>query len=301
MEKSKRCTILVNSCDAYDDLWEPFFKLFSIMWSDCPYDVVLNTESKSYSYPRLDIKTFSHYKPDKKISWGKRFRYHLSQIKTEYVVNMLDDFFLQSPPNTAYLERLMDYMDKDQNVATFSFGECVDENNQTFEPFSDFYERPSRGAYKYNLQAGIWKTKKLYSSIKPFESPWEWEVAGNIRSFEDGKKYLTLRDAKKTNIIQYGFSYGEAWGVFRGKWVTDSVNDLFEKYDINIDFSKRSVFKPNEINLFEKERLFKKITRRWHLLRSLEFNIKFIINYTGGIKAYVRKKRATNKRNSTDI
>ncbi len=39
-------TVLINSCDAYSDLWEPFFKLFSIYWPDCPYEIVLNTEYK---------------------------------------------------------------------------------------------------------------------------------------------------------------------------------------------------------------------------------------------------------------
>ena len=32
MNNKNDVTILVNSCDKYEDAWEPFFKLFSIQW-----------------------------------------------------------------------------------------------------------------------------------------------------------------------------------------------------------------------------------------------------------------------------
>ena len=48
-------TILVNSCDKYEDAWEPFFKLFSIQWPECPYKIILNTESKNFSCDYLSV------------------------------------------------------------------------------------------------------------------------------------------------------------------------------------------------------------------------------------------------------
>ena len=41
----KNLTILVTSCDKYSDLWIPFIKLFRKFWSDCPYKLVLISES----------------------------------------------------------------------------------------------------------------------------------------------------------------------------------------------------------------------------------------------------------------
>ena len=55
------CTLLVNSCDAYSDLWEPFFKMLGVHWPDCPYPIVLNTESKAFKHVAFDVKTFSLY------------------------------------------------------------------------------------------------------------------------------------------------------------------------------------------------------------------------------------------------
>ena len=39
--KKGEVTILVNSCDLYEDTWYPFFKLLQLQWPECPYKVVL--------------------------------------------------------------------------------------------------------------------------------------------------------------------------------------------------------------------------------------------------------------------
>jgi len=49
-------SIFVNTSDNFEDCWDPFFKLFSIFWPNCPFPIVLNTETKDYSYPGLNIR-----------------------------------------------------------------------------------------------------------------------------------------------------------------------------------------------------------------------------------------------------
>ena len=44
----------------------------------------------------LDIKTFNLYKPNETVAWGKRMKDTLNRISTEYVIILLDDFFLKS-------------------------------------------------------------------------------------------------------------------------------------------------------------------------------------------------------------
>ncbi|HYO76959.1 MAG TPA: hypothetical protein VE010_10890, partial [Thermoanaerobaculia bacterium] len=45
--------ILVASCDAYADVWSPFFTLFFRHWSDCPYPIHLGTNFESFDDPRV--------------------------------------------------------------------------------------------------------------------------------------------------------------------------------------------------------------------------------------------------------
>lgn len=43
-------TIIVNSCDKYEDAWNPFFKLMEIHWPKSDkYQIILNTENKDYT------------------------------------------------------------------------------------------------------------------------------------------------------------------------------------------------------------------------------------------------------------
>lgn len=49
-------SILINTCDKFEDCWNPFFKLWSIFWKDCKGHIFLNTEYKDFSYPGLNIK-----------------------------------------------------------------------------------------------------------------------------------------------------------------------------------------------------------------------------------------------------
>lgn len=48
MLNSKKCSLLINTCDNYEDTWIPFFSLLSNYWGECPYSIYLNTEEKIY-------------------------------------------------------------------------------------------------------------------------------------------------------------------------------------------------------------------------------------------------------------
>ena len=94
-EFKNNVTLLLTSCDSYEDLWDNFFKLLTINWPNFDLNVVLNTESKEYSYPGVNITT---YQLDKKHKWqwSKRLRKNLEKISTKYILFFLEDFYLIS-------------------------------------------------------------------------------------------------------------------------------------------------------------------------------------------------------------
>lgn len=83
IEKKSEVTILVSSCDKYEDAWEPFFRLLNIQWPDCPYNIVLSTETKNYDCDFLNVETINS---SPKLSWSSRLKNVLTQISTEYVL-----------------------------------------------------------------------------------------------------------------------------------------------------------------------------------------------------------------------
>ena len=86
---SNRVSILVNSCDLYESVWDPFFKLLAIQWPDCPYDMYLNTEHKEYACDFLNVKTVC---TGDDVPWSVRIKRALAEIDSEYILFFLGSF-----------------------------------------------------------------------------------------------------------------------------------------------------------------------------------------------------------------
>ena len=70
-------TIVVNTCDAYSDVLDIFFHALHDHWPDCPYPVVINTESNLYSY---SARVHNHVSSTGNDDWGERLRFTLSTV-----------------------------------------------------------------------------------------------------------------------------------------------------------------------------------------------------------------------------
>lgn len=245
--KLKKCTVLVCSSDTYEDTWYPFFKLFHEYWPECEYKIILNTESKRYNYEGLDIQCYQFYNKNEKPSYGERIIKHLKMIDTPYTLILMDDFFIRKKVNQFEIDKVIKWLDNDKDAIVFSFQNVKDELNICSKKYPSYAKRPIYGEYKLNFQAAVWKTEKLLKLWKKHETPWEWETIGNIRSFEKNLIFYVLED-KNINPIDYGFDVN-GMGIFRGKWVINTVEKLFRDHKIEIDYSIRGVYKQENKNI----------------------------------------------------
>ncbi len=244
----KRATVLVFTCDSYEDAWYPFLTLLDKYWPDCPYDIVLNTQSKKCTLKlnNINVKTFNLYEPDSKVPYGKRCLDHLKRIDTDYVITLMDDFFVRSKVDTQTLERIMDWMDEDKKTASFCLIHHDDAHSCRYlredKGYKSFSLRPRYCKHNYDMQASVWRRDALIKSWREYESPWEWEGPGNLRSFDDGYKYYDLDDDAPFPIDYIDYKKKEWSGLRKGKWVAEIVCDLFKNNGIVIDYSIRGFF-----------------------------------------------------------
>lgn len=233
---NKDCTLFLSSYDGGEDLWEGFFKALSIQWPEMDMKIVLNTETKSYSYPGFIIET---YQPSlyKKQAWAERLIDTLNHVETEYILLFLEDYWLEKRVDDAFFRKTIEWMKENPDVANFSFYPCAPGMNLPDMRFDRFERRPQQCPYKFNCQVGLWRTKELISFLRPHESPWEWEVLGSIRAGRITQSFYSLR--MRAPMV---FSYTDpstGCVVRRGKWVEENVLPLAEKYNLDIDYSKR--------------------------------------------------------------
>jgi hypothetical protein len=222
----KNVSILILSCDKYDDLWMPFFTLKEKYWSPCNYTTYIATDTKDCPY----AITLKHDYPVS--MWTKRIRESLMQIPTKYVIMMDGDYFFRNRVDQERIDYCVSKMNN--SIACFSF-------EQEFAPtlpceFQWFRLKPNMSQFLSSCQAGLWDKQKLIDSMSEDMNPWEWEE----KIVNSPYKYYVNSYAP---IIDYGhYKYGDIFGVYRSKWVKDDVVPLFEREHIDIDFSKRGFY-----------------------------------------------------------
>ena len=231
------CSIVVCSCDKYEDAWVPFFTLLKKNWNNCEFPIYLNTETKKYSDPLgMGIVTLNS---NPNWCWSKRLKKCLKRIDSQYIIIMLEDFFLLSTVKQNVVLDCLEWIRSD-DIASICF-ERVGEINDTKKIEHGVFVKRKRGErYTFNLQVGIWRKDILLKCLMDYESPWEFEEIGNIRSYGISEKfYVQVKDTEP--VFDYNVNRETGFGLFYGKWLKSNM-ELFSKNNISCDFDHMGFF-----------------------------------------------------------
>lgn len=232
------CSIIVSSCDAYSDLWTPFFNSFFKYWGDCPYPIYLLTEEKDCTVE--NVKTI---KAGKSTNWSDRLIIATQELKSERVLLILEDFFLRSKVNSSSVSDLLDLSLK-ENIPMLRLipRPSPDSNNKVYKGLGII--NPG-SKFRVSTQSAIWNSDVLLDLLEPDESIWEFEHKGSIRS----EKYKNFYSVFKP-VLTYRHHVVE-----RGKWFPWEALYFYLK-GIGVDLSSRKI-----MSTFE--------TLRWLLQKTL--------------------------------
>lgn len=239
-------TILVNSTDSFEDCWYPFFTFFSRYWSGNKPNVVLNTETKDFSYTGLDItcSIVGKKNPTQRLAWGECLLRSLDQISTEIILYLQDDYFINAAVDVEQINAFVKIMLEEEyshiSLVTFS-------NGGPWHPtkYPLLSEVDQKASYRISLQAGLWRKERLRFYIRRHETPWQFEVWGSKRAHRIKDSFLCVShdvfDDYSRRIIPY-----EPTGIVKGKWNREAVCRLFLENGIDVDFSKRGFYDPRQ-------------------------------------------------------
>ncbi|MBQ6570222.1 MAG: hypothetical protein IJL87_08185 [Clostridia bacterium] len=239
----KDVSILVNTCDLYEDAWNPFFRLLQIQWKDCPKKVYLNTETKKYTDPYFDVVTVNSSPGDK---WGARLLKAIDKIDTEYVFFFLEDFFIQKPVNTDILETAISCLDNEKDVGAIRFVPHVSASwcEKGTETYGYFSFIPLSWKARNTTMPSLWRKDYLKKITRAYESPWEFETFGSVRSAKMPYRVLVQNESAPIAVyIDYQIKYG--YGISKRRWLKNN-KELFDKYGIVVDFSRLGWFEESD-------------------------------------------------------
>lgn len=219
------CTVIVCSCDKYADLQRFNVALLRKFWPDCPFEIALvtetaqNVEAGQPDYDRVIACGGG-------MNWASRLVQALDEITTPYVLMMCDDYFLESPVDTALiLKRLSQAKQFDAvNLRLIP-------NPKTGVPREDgLMEYPKNTAYCISTLTGIWNRAFLQQLARPVASIWEFERYGSFAVGDETRPILAATTRE--------FPFVDA--VHKGCWEKFGVR-VCEANGLAIDFSKRGL------------------------------------------------------------
>lgn len=241
-QKNDTC-VLVCSHDSYDDLWPIFFHFFEKNWKDCPYPIYLSTETKSFYYEGLNIKTINSGKPTD--TWCSIFEETLKKLPYDNIIVILEDFFIIDKVNEQILSEFIQLMRNDSMLACINLSDQP--VNYEMESGFELVKKPMRKRYWVCFLPALWSKKALLDLISPYESAWQFEVFGTDRAKYSKWKFFEANTYQKS-VIPVKWGIGDSgYGVCQGKW-TRPTKELFESEGIRINMEDRGFCNPKTVN-----------------------------------------------------
>jgi hypothetical protein len=210
------------SCDAYRDLWQPFFTLFRRHWKDCPWPVYLGTNHLSYADDHVVTL------PAGDVEWSARLRFCLNRIPADFVLLLLEDYFLDRPVSTPLLRQKLSLLLSLGGAQLRLFPLPGPDRKMPSHP--DLGNIHPHAPYRVSTQAAIWNRAHLLQLLVDHESIWDFEWNATHRSRLSSMPYFASYKA----LIHY------RQVVERGEWFRSEAR-YFGSQQIGCDFSARPV------------------------------------------------------------
>jgi len=241
-EQIPKYTLVICSCDAYQDAWMPLFTLLDRYWQGIrQIPIVLNTETLTYKYEGMNIlcpQLYASTPRPQSVPWSRRLRETIKQaVHTEQVLIFFDDYFLRSPVDTERLKICSDFMAANSNVGFITLFPIV----PPYTPEPDYpwlVKRPKNAPYILNFQVGLWRKDRLIHFLRNHESPWYFERWGSLRARRYPDDFYAALAVDGRHLM---FDYlASKEGLSGGMWFPDTQK-LFDKENINLDLSIRGI------------------------------------------------------------
>lgn len=235
-----KVTILVNSCDLYEDAWEPTFKLYKAQWPDCPYNFVLNTETKTYNGEFNNVRTVCYGKSG---TWTERFEYVLNQIETPYVLFTLEDYFLLNKVNSDVFEKAVSAMDNNPKVGMVCLSHTSKDDIKTNDyEDENFYSRIVNPECMIWCRICLYRREYLLKLLRSHETIWEFEKYAAYRAMK--LDYFVLQqNTSQPEVFTFKIKIEDGYGITLRKWLPKNI-ELFDKFGIQVNYDKLGMFDP---------------------------------------------------------
>jgi hypothetical protein len=172
--------VFVITSDAY--LWAMwgFAYLFQTYWSDSQEVVVGCFTPPNFQLPdnyKIHSIAKTNFPPNR---WSDALTKLLEDVPDDYIVLMLEDYWLTRHVDTVAVSLLTEYMRTDSSILRMDLTEDRMHAGGAFAVGAynrcDLLETPAGTPYQMSLQTGIWNKHLLLTLLQTNRSAWETEI-----------------------------------------------------------------------------------------------------------------------------
>lgn len=260
--------MILSSCDNYEDTWAPFFICLKKYWTSFEMPIYLSTETKNTNFTGCDIRCplsgGNVYK-----QWSERLEKLLNYIEEDYILFMLDDFWLTERVDEQFLWKVLDYMKSNKDIGFVCLKQeikdyCSDKEkaNAVDCEYPDIWEYKPQKSFRITTQAGLWRKDYLKKILRRHESAWYFETRATWRSRFYSERVFDV----KRNVLTYPIG-----GTIGGGKLYEDYLDLYPVALYEETMNKRGTIKYGEKRTYPKEprgfgyyfSLFKSVLPKW--------------------------------------
>jgi hypothetical protein len=220
--KKSLFSLIISSCEKYSDLWEAHLYFYNIFWPNREFRTYLVTDKKP-------SKKFD----DIRIIWNEEFSefsdrilFALKNIKTDYVLFTLDDYFLKKNVNKNSISNLILIMNK------YNIDYCrLYDNPKLKSPIiiDDIFEfinlKSEKSEYLVNFYPGLWKKESLMKIFSSFPNFSPWNLEAMLTNFSIDNHFLCIKSRLPCFHIE---------DIVRKGYLLNSSKKFLNKYSILI-------------------------------------------------------------------
>lgn len=247
--------LIISSCDKCSDLWFPFFKLLKEYWPKFERKVYLCTDAKQFSVTGFDISCPLNM--PKGSTWSENLMSLLEQMDEEYVLMMLEDFWLKSKVDVLQLQRCEQIMTQDAGIGFICMVHQLDpsKENPVSKDYPELIEYGCNTPYRVTTQAGLWRRDYLLRLLRRHESAWWFEMFGSKRS---------RRYAYRSYVVNRSiFEYDDGGVLFRGSYVSEYVERFVKDHKIMLNPQRRIASKATLMTEVSENNITQKLNPRF--------------------------------------
>ncbi|MBR4761406.1 MAG: hypothetical protein IK086_02060 [Clostridia bacterium] len=261
----KNYSIIISTCDKFSDLWEANITLLEKNWGDRGVDTYLVTDKPTER--RFDNVTVIAAGEGKEIT--ERLAAAIEFIKTDYVVFLLDDYFLPDKVDAKKIDYCMNAMAKENfdylRLYTFINAKYFKEKVAGYE---DIYHVTTDARYNINLYPCGFSVKFLRETLKgETRNAWQYEVSlTKIGDSFGAKCALTNPNAlnmldvvRKGRIIRKAKRYLDKHDLYHGD---RPVLDIFTTLKLGTIYKLKIILPRKLVNFIR--RVLKKCGKKFY-------------------------------------